>query len=353
MYILICDFGKLYSDMEKKSFHTRWQKFLYSHLWLKYTIDYSVAIFMCALSAFIFALGFKAFLSPGSYVTEVSGQETVVEIIRLVSGGASGLSQTISSLLNLIFKNDFDFYFILYVAINIPIIILAFKEIGIRFGAFTCLNVLLVSLFVKLFDNIELVTKLASFIHEEGGMTARALFAGLCTGVSSAICFKYDFSAGGIDVISYFFASKKSTNVGKYSVILNIVIVTLFQVINCLNGTPIDDAIGAFLFSGLYLFVTAFIIDAINIRNKKVQLQIITSKEDLSKLLIAYIPHGATLVKGQGAYSGKDKWIIYMDISQSETRKVVELAKKIDKDAFINVCELQQVYGRFFIKNVK
>ena len=328
--------------MEKRSFSARYQKFMYSHLWLKYGIDYTVAIFMCVLSALVFAVGFKSFLAPTSDT-----------INRLVSGGVSGLSQTFSLVLNLIFNSTFDSYFIFYILINVPVIILAFKGIGIRFGAFTCLNVLLVSLFVKLFDNVEIINNLAAYISDKGGMTARALFAGICTGLSSAIAFKYDFSAGGIDVISYYFASKKSTNVGKYNVAMNLLIITLFQILNIIHGEEIQEAIGSFLFSTLYLFVTSFIIDTINIRNKKVELQIVTSKPDLSKLLIAYIPHGATIVKGQGAYSGGEKWIIYMVISQSETKKVIELAKKIDKDAFINVCALQQVYGRFFIQNVK
>ena len=335
--------------MAKTSLKTKFHRFMYSHLWLKYTLDYLASFFMCALSALIYAIGFKAFLAPNA----VQIGEEVVNFTRLVSGGASGISQTISLAINLIFQNTFDSYFILYFVVNIPIIILAFRGIGVRFGVFTLLNVAMVSLFVKLFDNFEIISQLAYFMSKEGGLTARAIFAGICTGVSSAICFKFDFSAGGIDVVSYYFASKKSTNVGKYNIYINLGIIILYQILNCLKGFEVDDAIGALLFSGLYLFISSTIIDAINIRNKKVQLQIITAKEDLHKLLISYIPHGATLVKGVGAYSGADKWVIYMDISQSETKKVVDLVKKIDKNAFINVTAIQQVYGNFFIRNVK
>ena len=39
-------------------------------------------------------------------------------------------------------------------------------------------------------------------------LLARALFAGICTGLSTTVAFKFDHSAGGIDVVSVYVNSK-------------------------------------------------------------------------------------------------------------------------------------------------
>ena len=92
------------------------------------------------------------------------------------------------------------------------------------------------------------------------------------------------------------------------------------------------------------------IIDTINLRNKKIEMQIITNKEHMTEIIIANFPHSATVVKGKGAYSGTDKIMIFMVVSSSEVKKVVDVAKKIDEHAFITATPLKQVYGNFFIK---
>ena len=201
----------------KKSFRKKFIRFAYDHIWLKRTFEYLFLTFASLISAIIFVIGFKTFLAPGS------------DLQTLVSGGASGLSQDISLIIQICFARDplsqktIDLiYSILYFLVNIPIIILALRGIGVRFGIFTLINVLMVSGLIN-FANIDFINKvmvdLAKFVSENGGgMLARALFAGICTGLSSAVAFKFDFSAGGIDVISYYFALRKSTSVGKYSI---------------------------------------------------------------------------------------------------------------------------------------
>ena len=95
------------------------------------------------------------------------------------------------------------------------------------------------------------------------------------------------------------------------------------------------------------------IIDIINLRNKKIELQIITSKEHMPEIIIANFPHSATVVKGTGAYSGNEKTMFWMVVSSSEVKKVVRIAKKIDEHAFITATPLKQVYGNFFIRPVE
>ncbi|MDD4154608.1 MAG: YitT family protein, partial [Bacilli bacterium] len=279
--------------------------------------------------------------------------------------GVSGMSQTISLASLLIFGSSVEpyrdvIYSVFYIAINIPIVILAFRKIGVRFAILTLVNVALVSIFASTFRFIPFLNDLGQFVHEHGGMLSRALFAGICTGLSSAIAFKFELSAGGADVIAYYVSLKKSTQTGKYTMAINTVIIVIYGLLMAVSPSLISAendawimAAAGVLFSIVYLFTTMLVIDFINVRNKKVQIQIVTKKENLHTMLLANVPHGATIIKGTGAFSGEPRFIINIVVSSYETKKVVNLVRQIDSESFINVSNLQQVYGRFFIRPVK
>ena len=106
-------------------------------------------------------------------------------------------------------------------------------------------------------------------------------------------------------------------------------------------------------FSIVYLLTVMIVIDMINIRNKKVQLQIISSNKELPRLLLASIPHGATIVKATGAFSGEDRLMIYMVVSSLEMKSTVKTIRDIDPKSFVNVTPLNQVYGHFYSRPIR
>lgn len=329
--------------------------YLYDHIWLKYLIDYGVTFFISVLSAAIFAFGVNCFLAP-----EIEGALT------LVSGGSSGLAQTI----DLVFKlfgvtikgNSSLIFSIAYFLVNAPLLVLAFFGVGKRFGAFTIVNIVAGTIFFNVFKG-DFFNQIATFVNAEGGLVARALFAGICTGLSSALAFKFETSAGGFDIVSYYLSYRKSTSTGKYGAIINACVITAFSILSgvqkgqaVIGGVtyePYTVTIGVLLFSVIYLFTVMLLIDLINVRNKKVQVQINTVNKNLSDLLIANIPHGVTIMKGTGGFSGQERYILYIIISSVELNQTLRLIKKIDPNSFVSVMALQQVYGRFFQKPVR
>ena len=104
------------------------------------------------------------------------------------------------------------------------------------------------------------------------------------------------------------------------------------------------------LYSIIYYFRATKVIDVLNVRNRKQQLTIFTNDKDRPKVLIRAFPHTATVVQGTGAYSGQEKLVIYRVISKPEEKKAISLVRKADPEAFLTVSDLNQVYGRFFIK---
>lgn len=344
---------------------TREKNWMLDHPVTKASLGYLWTFIISTVSALCFAFGFNAFMDLGQNAN-VAGSAA-----KLVAGGVSGVSQVLTLILELMGWHDIDehlAYSIMYFILNVPLIILAWVGIGKRFTIFTLINVIEVSVFIKILTvaNIPPLGEVATFVNVNGGLLARALFAGVCTGLSSALAFKVDISAGGIDILAYYIALKKNTLVGKYSVMLNSVTVVLFAVLSAAYGGPKNspvitgwdatysaDCFSRIFYSALYMLVGMIVVDTINVRNKKMKVEVVSNNPDLGNLLIAVMPHGATMVTGKGVYTGKERYIFTMVCSSYELNDLIKLIRKEDPSSFVQVVQLSQVYGRFFMKPVK
>lgn len=323
--------------------------FLFDHFILNRILLYAKQFFLSAFAAALFAFGFCSFATP-SVLSDPR--------FTIVTGGLSGIAQNIALIIELATGKQIGnntIQAISYFALNLPIIAFAFFKIGKRFSIFTFINVALSSGFISLFSMDNGVgPMLGSNPLVMNQTVVRVLFAGVCTGLSSAIAYRAEASCGGIDVFTYYFALRKSTSVGKYGAFINAIVVSMYGILLMIkNPGDWDQGVVSILFSIGYLLIVAFVIDAINLRNKKVQISIITKNEYLSHALVANFPHGATEIEARGVYSGANEQIIYMIVTSYEVNKVIDLAKKVDPHAFIAVTALSQVYGKFFIKPIE
>lgn len=330
-------------------FKHKWIDFKYDHVVLLEGLNIAKSTFLSIFAAAFYAFAFYCFVTPASV------DHSTVNGSSIITGGVGGITQVIALILELsgLNVNAYTIQSIGYFVLNIPILIFAFFKIGKRFAIITLINVALSSAFIQLFKLAPIMSEIANAIKDEH--LARVLFAGVCVGLSSASAYLGEVSCGGIDVFSYYFSMRKSTSIGKYSVFLNSFIISFYTILTIVynKGEHVDVAILAFMYSVIYLLVNMLVVDVINVKNKKVQVQIITNRDDMRSILIANFPHSNTVVKAKGGYSHTEKQIIYMIISSNETKKVISLARRIDPKSFIAVTSLIQTYGNFFIKPVE
>ena len=126
---------------------------------------------------------------------------------NIITGGLSGLCQVIIQIIRLFGVKDISFYTlqsILYFVLNVPLFLFAFFKISKKFAFGTLVNVGLSSLFIQLFSGLEFIQAVATNPFVQNSFLARALFAGILVGISSSLCFIFDISCGGGDVISYY-----------------------------------------------------------------------------------------------------------------------------------------------------
>jgi uncharacterized membrane-anchored protein YitT (DUF2179 family) len=320
------------------------------HMWLnrnpklKPFIENGLIFIVSLMSSFLAAYTFRSFIVP-------SGDPGAIPT-PLITGGVSGLSQTINRLFDLFnILNQIEnrtlqavFYFLL----NIPIFILAYTKIGKRFATFSFINVILTSFFIEIIPHE--MTQLVTIADD---LLARAIIAGFLQGIASSLAYLMDISSGGLDVITVYFANVKSTSVGKYAITFNGIIYVLFTILYLLNTESTTGALNAIIFSVIYSFTVSKVVDGINIRNKKTQLQIITSRVDLPKLIMEKFFHGCTIVQAKGGFTNAPKYIIYMVVSSREAPAVIRHIRNIDPESFVDESTSHQVYGKFFIKPIK
>ncbi len=351
-----------------------------THQWLSWICIMIVEI----ISGFIFAYGFRAFISPSSECVYewmiqdgkldagislesiLSGNSagisaavynSIISPVKLISGGASGTSQTIIKFVEIftnITQHEKLIISVLYFVINIPLFVLSWKKISKQFTIFTLANVLFVSLFQYIIPD----SWIYQVVNLYSDLIARAIFGGITTGLSSGLAMIVGSSGGGSDIITIYISEKKSTNVGKYSLVINatIVLTYVFFAVLAINNNPEwntqdqSSVVTMALYTVIYFFVAALCLDVLNTKNRKQELQVFTTDESLPQVLIRAFPHSCTIVESKGAYSGKKNMMVFMVVSKNEAKKAVNMIKKVDKFAFATITDLNQVYGRFYIK---
>ena len=323
-------------------YYTQIQNWLSNKPHFKNALENIAIFFVSAISSFLAAYVFRSFIVP-------SGEPIPTP---LITGGVSGLSQItnrlfdVLNILNQVENRSLQAVF--YFVFNIPIFILAYTKIGKRFAIFSFINVITTSFFIEVIphDWTQLIT-----ISED--LLSRAIIAGFIQGISSSLAYLMDISSGGMDVITVYFANVKSTSVGKFAFAINGVIYLAFTILYLLNTDSMTGALNAIIFSVIYSFTTSQVVDAINIRNKKTQLQIVTSRTDLPKILMEKFYHGCTVVQAKGGYTNSVKYIVYMVVSSREVANVVKHIRTVDPESFVDESPSHQVYGKFFIKPIK
>lgn len=339
--------------------------FFQDHPKARSVFNWSWKLILLAITCLIYSYGFRAFIAPTQCCVDhwSSSSDSSNELLHIISGGAGGLSQTIIRIIKCFpngaefaVKNEQYIQAVLYFVINVPLLVFAFLKISKKFAIVTLFVVGLTSIFNAIIPDSFIYNVIDKVIYDD--VLIRCICAGITTGISSGVAMVLGTSAGGGDIISIYFSEKKSVNAGKFLVLINVFILflfTLFSIIGTktvpsINTTKTSKLISFALYSIIYFVITSVVVDIINRRNKKVEMQIITEDENLSSDLIKAFPHACTILNGIGAYSGNNRFVLYMVISKDESRKATKFLKIREPKAFITITDINQVYGRFYIK---
>lgn len=275
-------------------------------------------IFFAVLGTLFFALGMNLFIVSSN----------------LYSGGFLGIGQLVRTFLVDIAGlpiHNIDIAGIVFYMINIPIFLLAWKNLGKKFFVSTVICVTMQTIFLTFIPTDVKIL--------EGEPMVSAVIGGVICGYGVGLTLREGGSGGGQDVLGVYLMQKKNTfSVGKLALFINIGVYGV-----CALLYDLDIVI----YSLIYVFVSSYVTDRVHLQNVNIEAKIITKQREQVENLIQKYIRSSTTMKGVGGHTGEDVDVIYVAMSKYEARALEnEIAEK-NIDAFIVFCNVNHIYGNF------
>ncbi len=271
------------------------------------------------IATLIYAVGVNLFIVP----------------VGLYSGGVVGLSQVLRTLLaqSVPLPAGVDIAGVLYFLLNVPVLIIAWKELGRSFLLRTLICVGSSSLFLSLIRSPSV-----PLLEDR---LACCLVGGMLCGFGLGLALTCGCSTGGLDVIGLCLSKRGSSfTVGRFSMSFNVLLYAA-----CALLFDIQTAI----YSVIYTVFCSLFIDRGHQQNISVQVLIFTKDEDpqLPANIMQRLGRGVTYWDGKGAYTGSDVRVLCVCVSKFEVAELQETVRELDPRAFFIVQEGVRIGGNF------
>ena len=104
------------------------------------------------------------------------------------------------------------------------------------------------------------------------------------------------------------------------------------------------------LYSGISLYVIVKVVDIIvsGLDNSKSFMIITNQEEALRDAIVNDVKRGITILEGKGGYTDTTKSVLLVVVNKKQEIHLKKLIKKVDKDAFIIVSDVKEVFGQGF-----
>lgn len=245
---------------------------------------------------------------------------------QIISGGLGGIA--------IIFKEVFG----IKEVISLVLLSMMFLIIGCLFLnreeiRKSLLGTVLFPLFVYLFS---LLFNRVDLSIDNNLLTS--IVGGVSLGFGLGLIYREGHFIGGLDLLNCIIEKKLMVN---YSII------TLITDSIVIIAGGFVFGFETFIYSAIAIFIYRLMIDKINLGiGDNRSFYIITSHaEEIKKMIINELGHGATILKGKGAYTNENRYIIFAVIPKKDYYKLRDGIKKIDSNAFFVVSSSYEVGG--------
>lgn len=274
--------------------------------------------------ALVYSLGINLFIVP----------------VGLYSGGIMGSAQVIRTLLiNYLHLplGNFDIAGLIYYAVNIPVLLLAMKDIGKQFFAKTIICITAMTLFLS-------IIPIPSEPLLPDDILACSVIGGIASGFGMGTALRMGGCLGGTDIIGMLLIKKKKdVSVGKLGLTVNVILYTI-----CLFLFDVSTVI----YSLIYAAMSSMFVDREHSQNINVEVQIITKNDnrEMEEEIFRELNRGITRLDSTGAYTNEKSNILYILISKYEVARLKSIVLKHDPQAFIVMNEGVTVVGHYIKK---
>ena len=256
-----------------------------------------------------------------------------VQPADLYSGGVLGLAQLCNKLFDHIFDITFNVTSLIYLLMNIPLFILAYKKISKSFCSRTIYAIILQTILLFL---IPVPDK--PLVEE---VLTNVLVGGTLAGVGCALILSSTGSTGGTDIIGIVLTNKyPAFSVGKFAIAFNTIIYGISGIVY---------GVSTMIYSIMYSIVENMSLDKLHEQNISSSALIFSKNKpnEILKFIKNDLKRGATWWKGTGEYDRTDTYVVYVVLSRYELHKLEKYIKVTNQKVFLTKSDFVQVEGDF------
>lgn len=289
-------------------------------MYQKLTHNHYLRLAMALAGSFLLAFSINIFITPHHLYS--SGLYGVCQLVRTLLSDYAGVTVT-----------KVDLAGALYLLVNIPLLILAFRTLGRSFSIKLILCTVTNSLFLSLIP-VPATPLIADKLTS-------CLVGGILSGFANGLVLTCGGSCGGLDIVGLYLSKKnKGFTVGKFSIGFNAVLY-----LACMLLFDVSTAI----YSAIYTVFNALFVDRVHKQNITVQVLIFTKLHDpeLPRYIMEKLGRGVTYWEASGGYTGDAVRVLCVCLSKYEIETLQTVMRQIDPHAFFTVQQGVQTGGNF------
>ena len=250
----------------------------------------------------------------------------------LAPGGVSGVSIMLSRFIPVEVGT-------LILVFNIPLLITAFIKFGAKFTAMTAFATVLSSTIMDLLE---------AFLPPDYAVTRDKLLAGIFGGTLMAlgmgVIFRAGGTTGGSDIIIRLLRRK----------FRHLKTSTIFLITDCIIvgiSALVFGNIEAALYAGIALAVNSSVLDFVLYGSNGARMIFIVTEhpDEINTVLTEKVNTGSTVIKGEGAYTGREKTILMVVAKKHRFPKIRDAVGAADPNSFMIVSSASEIFGNGYL----
>jgi uncharacterized membrane-anchored protein YitT (DUF2179 family) len=276
---------------------------------LRYIIDVLLIIVAATLSS----VALYTFVNPANFAP--SGVDGISMMIQKLTG------------LNMGYVS---------LAINVPLLVVAWFFISKKYVIYTSLFTVVSSVAMIVMENINMYEYIT-----ENHIWISVFASGIMLGVRTAIMIRIGGSTGGVDIIACIVQKKKPY--------MNIeTLISIFCYVTIGVSFFVYQNIESIIMSVVQTLIFNLAMNSVlKPTRNAVEVRIITSNpEQFKEDILQNLKHGATVIDCHGMYTGENKAMIITIINIHQMDELIKLSRKYDS-SFVYFSDVSGVWGNF------
>lgn len=259
---------------------------------------------------------------------------------RIVPGGVYGMGVVFNYLFPQIQVGTYG------LMMDIPLLLVAFRIFGRKFGAKTVVAALLTPLFMNLFTNLVGGTDPHALwggrVDLSGDVLLACIFGGVTLGAGMGLILKTHATSGGTDIVAMILSKYARMPISRALLMVDCSVV-IFGLV----------ALGSWmlpLYSLVTIFVATRVVDYVVDGGGGDKLIFILSDrhEAIREFILHKLDRGGTYIRSAGMYTREPKEMVFVVVSRREVALIRDRVREVDPVAFMIVVDAHETLGEGF-----